>query len=37
MGSADRKVVHDTVNELDGVSTISEGDEPRRREVILPA
>jgi spoIIIJ-associated protein len=37
MGSADRKVVHDTVNELDGVSTISEGDEPRRRVVILPA
>ena len=37
MGSADRKIVHDTVNELDGVSTISEGDEPRRRVVILPS
>jgi len=37
MGSADRKVVHDTVNDLDGVSTISEGDEPRRRVVIIPS
>lgn len=37
MGSADRKIVHDTVNDLDGVSTISEGDEPRRRVVIIPS
>ncbi len=37
MNPADRKVVHDTVNELDGVSTISEGEEPRRRVVIVPA
>ncbi|MEX1217770.1 MAG: RNA-binding cell elongation regulator Jag/EloR [Acidimicrobiales bacterium] len=37
MGSADRKVVHDTVNDLDGVSTISEGEEPRRRVVIIPS
>jgi spoIIIJ-associated protein len=36
MGSADRKVVHDTVNEIDGVGTISEGEEPRRRVVIIP-
>jgi spoIIIJ-associated protein len=36
MGAADRKVVHDTVNEIDGVSTTSEGEEPRRRVVILP-
>lgn len=36
MGAADRKVVHDTVNEIDGVRTISEGEEPRRRVVILP-
>ena len=36
MGSADRKVVHDTVNELDGVRTISVGEEPRRRVVIVP-
>lgn len=37
MGSADRKVVHDTVNEIDGVATTSEGEEPRRRVVIVPA
>jgi spoIIIJ-associated protein len=37
MHPADRKVVHDTVNELDGVATTSEGEEPRRRVVILPA
>jgi spoIIIJ-associated protein len=37
MNAADRKVVHDTVNEIDGVSTLSEGDEPRRRVVIIPA
>jgi spoIIIJ-associated protein len=37
MGAADRKVVHDTVNELDGVTTTSEGEEPRRRVVIVPA
>ena len=36
MTPADRKVVHDTVNEIDGVSTTSEGEEPRRRVVILP-
>ena len=37
MNAADRKVVHDTVNDIDGVSTLSEGDEPRRRVVIIPA
>lgn len=37
MGPADRKVVHDTVNEIDGVSTRSEGEEPNRRVVIQPA
>jgi spoIIIJ-associated protein len=36
MGAADRKVVHDTVNDIEGVRTISEGEEPRRRVVILP-
>lgn len=36
MSSADRKIVHDTVNELDGVASTSEGDEPYRRVVILP-
>jgi spoIIIJ-associated protein len=36
MPSPDRKIVHDTVAELDGVSTSSEGEEPRRRVVIRP-
>lgn len=37
MHPADRKVVHDTVNGIDGVKTISEGEDSRRRVVILPA
>jgi spoIIIJ-associated protein len=37
MPPPDRKVVHDTVNEFDGVETISEGEEPRRRVVIRSA
>jgi spoIIIJ-associated protein len=36
MGSADRKVVHDTVNEIEGVSTVSEGEDTARRVVIRP-
>lgn len=36
MPPADRKVVHDTANTIDGVSTLSEGEEPRRRVVITP-
>ena len=36
MNAADRKVVHDTANSIDGVRTTSEGEEPRRRVVILP-
>jgi spoIIIJ-associated protein len=36
MGAPDRKVVHDVVAEMDGVTTISEGEEPRRRVVIRP-
>jgi spoIIIJ-associated protein len=36
MSPADRKVVHDTVNAIDGVTTTSEGEEPHRRVVILP-
>ena len=36
MTAADRKVVHDTVNEIDGLSTHSEGEEPRRYIVISP-
>ncbi len=36
MSAADRKVVHDTANALEGVRTVSEGEDPRRRVVILP-
>lgn len=36
MGAADRKVVHDTINTIDGVHTVSEGEEPRRRVVVVP-
>ena len=35
--SADRKVVHDAVNEIEGVSTASEGEDAARRVVIRPA
>jgi spoIIIJ-associated protein len=37
MPASDRKVVHDTVAALDGVTTVSEGEEPRRRVVVRPA
>lgn len=37
MPPADRKVVHDTIADLDGVTTVSEGEEPRRRVVVRPA
>lgn len=37
MTSADRKIVHDTLVEYEGVSTRSEGEEPRRRVVVEPA
>jgi spoIIIJ-associated protein len=37
MHAADRKIVHDTVNDIDGVVTSSDGEEPRRRVVITPA
>jgi spoIIIJ-associated protein len=36
MSPPDRKVVHDTVNGIEGVTTISEGEDSRRRVVILP-
>jgi spoIIIJ-associated protein len=36
MGSADRKVVHDALNEIEGVSTVSEGEDVARRVVIRP-
>ena len=37
MNRADRKVVHDTVSEIEGVSTHSEGEDPFRRIVIVPS
>jgi spoIIIJ-associated protein len=37
MSAADRKVVHDAVAEIDGVTTGSEGEDPRRRVVIRRA
>jgi spoIIIJ-associated protein len=36
MSPADRKVIHDTVNEIDGVETRSDGVEPSRYVVIQP-
>jgi spoIIIJ-associated protein len=37
MSASDRKVVHDTAAEIDGVATVSEGEDPRRRVVLRPA
>ncbi len=37
MGSADRKIVHDVVNDIEGVVTVSEGEDAARRVVIRPA
>lgn len=37
MNSADRKVVHDALSAVDGVSTRSEGDDPNRRVIVDPA
>jgi spoIIIJ-associated protein len=36
MSAPDRKVVHDTATTIAGVTTLSEGEEPRRRVVIIP-
>ena len=37
MNSADRKIVHDTLIEFEGVTTRSEGEDPKRRVVVEPA
>lgn len=37
MPPADRKVVHDTINTIEGVTTRSEGEDAHRRVLILPA
>ena len=36
MPSADRKVLHDALAEIDGVSSRSEGEDPNRRVVVVP-
>ncbi len=36
MSALDRKVVHDTINDIDGVATTSDGEEPFRRVVVSP-
>ena len=36
MNAADRKIVHDTVSEIEDVSTMSEGQDSQRRVVIIP-
>jgi spoIIIJ-associated protein len=37
MSSADRKIIHDTLGEVDGIATRSEGEDPNRRIIIAPA
>ena len=37
MSPADRKAVHDAINEMPGVETRSEGEDPNRHIVIAPA
>ena len=37
MSSADRKIIHDTLSEVEGIATRSEGDDPYRRVIITPA
>jgi spoIIIJ-associated protein len=37
MSSADRKIIHDVLNEEEGVGSRSEGDDPDRRVVVVPA
>jgi spoIIIJ-associated protein len=37
MSSADRKVIHDTLADVEGIATRSEGDDPYRRVIIAPA
>ena len=36
MPSADRKVIHDTIAEIDGVASRSDGEDPQRRVVVVP-
>ncbi len=34
MAAVDRKVVHDTIAEIEGLETLSDGEEPRRRVIV---
>jgi spoIIIJ-associated protein len=34
MSAADRKIVHDTIAPIDGLTTLSEGEDPRRHVVV---
>jgi len=36
MPSPDRKVLHDAISAIDGVHTVSDGEEPNRRVVVVP-
>jgi len=36
MSSADRKQVHDVASEIEGIASISEGEDPRRRVALKP-
>jgi spoIIIJ-associated protein len=37
MQAADRKVVHDVINDIEGIETYSEGEDHQRRVVVRPA
>jgi spoIIIJ-associated protein len=37
MNSADRKIIHDTLADAEGIATRSEGEDPQRRVVVVPA
>ncbi len=37
MSAVERKVVHEHLKEIDGIETTSEGTEPNRYVVVLPA
>ena len=37
MGAADRKIIHDAVTEIEGITSGSEGEEPRRWVVLQPS
>ena len=37
MTSSDRKVIHDVLNEEDGVASRSVGEDPTRRIIVEPA